>query len=107
MPPAVFDIAEGDRGQLSRPIGALDKPGLIGRRIGRKCDPQAVLDARQALAAASRTDRIDADRIVVKDEADAIAAGVIAAQVDLERNIERRAASNPLLRNQLILSDKC
>ena len=85
MPLTVLDVAQADRDRLSRPVGGLDKAGLIGRRIGRKCDPQAVLDARQGLAAASRTDRIDPGRVVLEDEADAIAAGVLAArQVDLE-----------------------
>jgi len=72
---------------------------LIDPRLGRKFDPEAVLDAVQASAAAGGTDRIDPGRVVLEDEADAIAAGVLAArQVDLERNVERRAEIDPLRR---------
>ena len=84
MPLPVLDIAEADRGRLSRPVGGLDKAGLIDPRLGRKFDPEAVLDAVQAPVAAGRTDR-KIGRVVLEDEADAIAADVLAArQVDLE-----------------------
>src|SRR5436190_21516638 len=98
MPRTVASITHADRERLSRPNSSLNKASLIGRRIGRKCDPQPVLDARQPLAAASRTDRIDPGRVVLEDEADAIAARVLAAQVDLKRNIEGRAEIDTLRR---------
>ena len=73
------------------PSAGLDKAGLIGRRVGRKCDPKAVLDAHQALAAAGDTNRIHPGRVILEDEAHTVGAGGIVADVDVEGQLERFA----------------
>jgi hypothetical protein len=72
---------------------------LIGRRVGRKCDPEAVLDALQALAAAGDTDRIHPGRVILEDEAHTVGAVGIVADVDIESQLEHFAEVDARLRH--------